>query len=72
MQDYREVWDEANFKFSSDTRRLNHVSWENYKREKRQHKTLYRLARTIRSEYETLLLLLSCGIVLLSTVLLFN
>lgn len=32
---YREVWDEANYKFSSDVRRLNHVSWENYKKEKR-------------------------------------
>ena len=72
MQDYREVWDEANFKFSSDTRRLNHVSWENYKREKRQHKTLYRLTEIIRGEHDALLFLLSCGIVLLSTVLLLN
>lgn len=35
MTDYREVWHEDNFKFSSDVRRLNHVSWDNYKKEKR-------------------------------------
>ncbi len=70
--DYREVWHEDNFKFSSDTRRLNHVSWDNYKREKRQHKTLYRLAEFIKGEHDALLLLLSCVIVLFSTVLLLN
>jgi hypothetical protein len=70
--DYREVWDEGNFKFSSDTRRLNHVSWDNYKREKKQNKLIYRLARIIKNEYETILFLLSCGIVLFGTILLFN
>ena len=72
MTDYREVWHEDNFKFSSDTRRLVHVSWDNYKREKRQYKPLYRLTSFIKGEHEAILLVLSCGFVLFSTVLLLN
>ena len=72
MMDYREVWHEDNFKFSNDTRRLVHVSWDNYKREKRQHKILYKLAGFIKSEFEPILLVLSCGAILYTTILLLN
>jgi len=72
MNNYREVWHEDNFKFSSDTRRLNHVSWDNYKREKRQNKALYRLAEFIKSEYEEILWCISCGVVLYIVVSMLN
>lgn len=72
MMDYREVWHEDNFKFSSDTRRLSHVSWDNYKREKRQHKTLYRLAHFIKHEHEEIVLFLTCASVLFITCVLLN
>jgi hypothetical protein len=72
MMDYREVWHEDNFKFSSDTRRLNHVSWDNYKREKRQYKTLYRLARFIKHEHEEILFFVGVASVLFITFTLLN
>lgn len=67
MNNYREVWHEDNFKFSSDTRRLVHVSWDNYKREKRQHKLIYRLANFIKHEHEEILFFISCASVLFIT-----
>ena len=70
--DYIEVWHEDNFKFSSDTRRLVHVSWDNYKREKRQHKTLYRLGQFIKNERDEIVLFISCASVLFITCVLLN
>lgn len=72
MVDYREIWHEDNFKFSSDTRRLVHVSWDNYKREKRQNKTLHRLKNFIKHEHEEILFFISCASVLFITFTLLN
>lgn len=72
IMDYREIWHEDNFKFSSDTRRLVHVSWDNYKREKRQHKTLYRLTSFFKHEHEEILFFISWASVLFITFTLLN
>ena len=63
---YDEVWSERHYKFAT-WKDLKHVSWDNYKKIKRQNSFKNRFKRFIRSEYEEILFFVGVASVLFIT-----